>query len=68
MNVALNWLTDYVDLSEPVSRLAELLKQIGLPVEGIALILVVDWLLDRFRTTVNVWGDCVGAAFVDARM
>jgi Na+/H+-dicarboxylate symporter len=44
------------------------LNAVGLPVEGIALILVVDWLLDRFRTTVNVWGDCVGAAFVDSRM
>ena len=38
-----------------------------LPLEGIALILSVDWFLDRFRTTVNVWGDSVGAAVVDAR-
>lgn len=43
------------------------LHSVGLPVEGIALILVVDWLLDRFRTMVNVWGDAVGAAVVDAR-
>lgn len=40
------------------------LHSVGLPVEGIALILIVDWLLDRFRTTVNVWGDSVGAAVV----
>lgn len=44
------------------------LNAVGLPTEGIALILLVDWLLDRFRTAVNVWGDCVGAAVVDARL
>ncbi len=41
------------------------LQSVGLPVEGIGLILAVDWLLDRFRTTVNVWGDAVGAAVID---
>lgn len=41
------------------------LKAVGLPLEGIALLLAVDWFLDRFRTTVNVWGDSVGAAVVD---
>jgi solute carrier family 1 (high affinity glutamate transporter) protein 1 len=41
------------------------LRAVGLPVEGIGLILAIDWLLDRFRTTVNVWGDCVGAAVLD---
>jgi len=25
----------------------------------------VDWILDRFRTTVNVWGDSVGAGVID---
>ena len=44
------------------------LNAVGLPTEGIALILLVDWLLDRFRTVVNVWGDCVGTAVVDARL
>jgi Na+/H+-dicarboxylate symporter len=43
------------------------LHAVGLPVEGIALVLIVDWLLDRFRTTVNVWGDSVGAAVVSAK-
>ncbi len=42
------------------------LTAVALPVEGISLILTIDWLLDRFRTTVNVWGDSVGAAVVDA--
>lgn len=41
------------------------LQAVGLPLEGIGLILAIDWLLDRFRTTVNVWGDSVGAAVID---
>lgn len=41
------------------------LKAVGLPLEGIGLILAVDWLLDRFRTTVNVWGDACGAGVID---
>jgi Na+/H+-dicarboxylate symporter len=39
------------------------LKAVGLPIEGI--ILVIDWFLDRCRTTINVWGDAVGAAVVE---
>lgn len=41
------------------------LNAVGLPLEGIGLLLAVDWLLDRFRTAINVWGDAVGAAVVD---
>lgn len=41
------------------------LKAVGLPLDGIALLLSVDWFLDRFRTSVNVWGDAVGAAVID---
>lgn len=41
------------------------LRAVDLPLEGVELILAVDWLLDRFRTTVNVWGDAVGAAVVE---
>lgn len=41
------------------------LKAVNLPVEGIGLILTVDWILDRFRTTVNVWGDSIGCAVVE---
>ncbi|NND39690.1 MAG: cation:dicarboxylase symporter family transporter, partial [Pseudomonadales bacterium] len=37
--------------------LALVLQQVGLPVEGIALILGVDRLLDMMRTAVNVTGD-----------
>jgi solute carrier family 1 (high affinity glutamate transporter) protein 1 len=41
------------------------LNAVGLPVEYIGLILSVDWLLDRFRTAVNAFGDSVGSAVVD---
>ncbi|KAA5545460.1 dicarboxylate/amino acid:cation symporter [Roseiconus nitratireducens] len=41
------------------------LNAVGLPLEYIGLILTVDWLLDRFRTTVNVLGDSIGAAVVE---
>jgi Na+/H+-dicarboxylate symporter len=37
--------------------LAMVLEQVGLPVEGIALIIGVDRLLDMTRTAVNVTGD-----------
>ena len=41
------------------------LRAVGLPIEGIGLILTVDWLLDRFRTTVNVWGDSIGSGVIE---
>nr|VFK29260.1 MAG: Na+/H+-dicarboxylate symporter [Candidatus Kentron sp. MB]VFK34227.1 MAG: Na+/H+-dicarboxylate symporter [Candidatus Kentron sp. MB]VFK76357.1 MAG: Na+/H+-dicarboxylate symporter [Candidatus Kentron sp. MB] len=41
------------------------LSAVGLPLDGIGLLLAVDWFLDRFRTATNVWGDSVGAAVVD---
>ncbi|MCA9080596.1 MAG: dicarboxylate/amino acid:cation symporter [Planctomycetaceae bacterium] len=41
------------------------LTSVGLPAKGMAIITSVDWLLDRFRTTVNVLGDAMGAAVVD---
>ena len=37
--------------------LAMVLGQVGLPVEGIALIIGIDRLLDMLRTAVNVCGD-----------
>ena len=40
------------------------LTAVKLPLEGIGLLLAVDWFLDRFRTAVNVWGDSVGAAVI----
>jgi Na+/H+-dicarboxylate symporter len=44
--------------------LAMVLTQVGLPVEGVALIVGVDRLLDMLRTAVNVTGDCVVACVV----
>jgi len=41
------------------------LQAVNLPIEGISLILIIDWFLDRCRTTVNVWGDAVGTAVID---
>ena len=41
------------------------LTAVGLPKEGIGLLLAIDWFLDRLRTTVNVWGDSVGAAVLE---
>ena len=41
------------------------LKAVGLPIEGIGLILTIDWFLDRCRTTINVWGDSVGAGVIE---
>ena len=40
------------------------LTAVGLPLEGIGIILAIDWFLDRCRTTVNVWGDSIGAAII----
>jgi Na+/H+-dicarboxylate symporter len=40
------------------------LGAVGLPLEGVSLLLAVDWFLDRFRTALNVFGDAVGAAVV----
>lgn len=40
------------------------LNQVNLPLEGIGLITAVDRLLDMVRTTVNVWGDSVGARII----
>lgn len=44
--------------------LAMVFQQVGLPLEGIALIMGIDRLLDMLRTAVNVTGDTVVAAIV----
>ncbi|GJQ61977.1 MAG: glutamate:proton symporter [Melioribacteraceae bacterium] len=41
-----------------------ILSAVGLPLEGVGLILAVDRPLDMLRTTVNVWSDSCGAAVI----
>ena len=41
-----------------------ILSAVGLPLEGIGLILAVDRILDMCRTTVNVWSDSCGAVTI----
>ncbi len=41
---------------------------VGLPVEYIALLLTVDWFLDRCRTTINVLGDVNVSCLLDGRV
>lgn len=41
-----------------------ILSAVGLPLEGVGLILSVDRILDMCRTTVNVWSDSCGAAVI----
>ncbi len=44
--------------------LTMVLHQVGLPVEGIALIIGVDRLLDMMRTVCNVTGDCTVSCII----
>jgi proton glutamate symport protein len=41
-----------------------ILSTVGLPLEGVGLILAVDRILDMFRTSVNVWSDTCGAVTI----
>lgn len=47
--------------------LSMVLAQVGLPVEGIGLIIGIDRLLDMVRTAVNVTGDCAVTCIVAKR-
>ena len=44
--------------------LAMVLSQVGLPVEGIALIIGVDRILDMLRTAVNITGDAAVSCII----
>ncbi|MBN1337372.1 MAG: dicarboxylate/amino acid:cation symporter [Deltaproteobacteria bacterium] len=53
--------------SASLVMIAVVLSAVGLPLEGIGLILALDRLLDMARTTVNVWGDASCAAIYAGR-
>ncbi|XP_056245685.1 excitatory amino acid transporter 3-like [Seriola aureovittata] len=40
------------------------LTAIGLPAKQASILVVVEWLLDRCNTVINVMGDCIGVAIV----
>ncbi len=40
------------------------LSAVGLPLEGVGLILAVDQLIDMFRTATNVWSDSCGSVVI----
>ncbi len=46
--------------------LSMVLTSVGLPIEGVGLIMGVDRLLDMTRTTVNVMGDCACTLIVSS--
>ena len=50
--------------SASLVAIAVILGAVGLPLEGIGLILVVDRVLDMCRTTVNVFSDSCGAVTI----
>lgn len=47
-----------------IALIPVVLAAVGLPESGIALVIVLDRVLDMCRTTVNVWSDACGAAVV----
>ncbi len=51
--------------SASLVMLSLILTQVGIPLEGIAIILAFDRILDMARTLVNVTGDAVVATLVD---
>ncbi|XP_029052197.1 excitatory amino acid transporter 3-like isoform X2 [Osmia bicornis bicornis] len=40
------------------------LNSVGVPVEDVSLIIAIDWFVDRFRTTLNIVGDALGAGII----
>ena len=50
----INWMT-----------LAIVLNTLQLPLAGIALVITVDWLMERCGTVVNIWGNAVCASVIE---
>ena len=63
INILLYFMSDFLLIGIPQAGLVTMvmvLQTVGLPSTDVALILAVDWLLDRFRTAINVLGDALG--------
>ena len=59
-------MSDFLLIGIPQAGLVTMvmvLQTVGLPSTDVALILAVDWLLDRFRTAINVLGDAIGTNY-----
>lgn len=50
--------------SASLVAIAIILTAIGLPIDGIAALMLFDRLLDMCRTSINIWGDCCCATIV----
>ena len=48
-----------------IIMLATVLNAAGIPLAGLALIIGLDQVLERFRTSLNITGDLVGATLLD---
>ncbi|XP_074528572.1 excitatory amino acid transporter 3-like [Halichoeres trimaculatus] len=44
------------------------LSAVGVSTKEVAILVAVEWILDRFNTVMNVLGDCIGVALIDALM
>lgn len=40
------------------------LNSVGVPAEDVSLIIAIDWFVDRFRTTINIVADALGAGII----
>ncbi|XP_076663583.1 excitatory amino acid transporter 3 [Andrena cerasifolii] len=40
------------------------LNSVGVPAEDVSLIIAIDWFVDRFRTTLNIIADALGAGII----
>ncbi|XP_076231330.1 excitatory amino acid transporter 3 [Calliopsis andreniformis] len=40
------------------------LNSVGIPAEDVSLIIAIDWFVDRFRTTMNIIADALGAGII----
>lgn len=50
--------------SAGIITLSMILTMIGIPIEGITIILAVDRLLDMVRTSVNLWGNAIASIVI----